>query len=386
MIYLDNAATTIPAPEVVEAMQPWLLNDFGNPGSIYSIGRQAHKAVEHAREQVAAFLNAEPDQIIFTSGGAEANNLAISGSLPFLRAFERPAILSTQTEHSSVLNAIRFNATWNQCFQSYFIKPGKDGSVKYEDVAQYIKDHPNTGLVSVMYVNNETGAVNDVKKIATFCREHDILFHTDCVQAAPELTLDVKEIGCDFLSVSSHKIHGPKGVGALYARKKQFLHPIIYGSNAQEFGLRGGTANVAGIVGFGAACDLTRLLGHEITRSHEIKLAFYEELKTLLNKIGQPFSVNGPSPYEYGRILNLCFTGIHAETLVLLLDKRGVCLSAGAACNGSSQQPSHVLTSMGVPLEQAMSSVRISFSNSNTLNQAVEAARIISDVISLLRD
>jgi len=251
IIYLDNAATTKVSPEVMEAMLPFFSDIYGNPGSIHSMGRQGEKAIETARKQVATPIGASPDKIIFTSGGSEANTLAIIGLAEYLKSIGKTHIITSQVEHHSVLNAIKllfynkFDVTW--------LLPSKDGSISVEQVRNAIR--PETGLVSIMAVNNETGNQYDIYSIGECCHQNDVLFHTDCVQAYCGTNIDVDLAHIDFLSASGHKIHAPKGIGFLYARKKEFLLPIIFGGS-QENGLRGGTHNVPYIVGMGKAADL----------------------------------------------------------------------------------------------------------------------------------
>ena len=382
MIYLDNAAATPLDDAIFEAMTPFLRGDYGNPGTLYSLGRKARDAVETAREQVASFIGALPEQIIFTSGGAEANNLAVAGVIPHLKFFGKPEIVTTAIEHPTVRGAV-IHAAGERCgFTHQFVFPDRYGEISCYDIEERI--NKSTGLVSVMFVNNETGTVNNVFDIGKACRENGVLFHTDCVQAAPEIRLDVKEIGCDMLSVSSHKIHGPKGAGALFVKNKDILAPLIYGSASQEYGLRGGTLNVPAVVGFGKACELMKNEDARYTRAEEIKLIFYKEFLKRLGEIGVGFRVNGKSPENGGRILNVCIPGFDAETLVITLDNLGVCVSAGAACNGAGQVPSRVLRAMGLSADEARSSVRISFSHTNTEQEAVEAAALFQKALVFL--
>lgn len=383
MIYLDNAATTKIDPEVLDAMMPYLTKEYGNPGGLYSVGRNAKKAVEDARAQVAEFVGAEPEQIVFTSGGSEANNMAIKSALSFT-GYKH--ILTDKTEHDSILHAVK--QIKNYIFTE-FISVNEYGQVEFSDFRA--KMNAGVGLVSVMRTNNETGTENPVIEIGDYIKKCDstVLFHTDCVQTAGCRKLDVKEMNCDLLSISSHKIHGPKGVGALFIKDKSRCRPLINGGSYQEFGLRGGTENVAGIVGFGKACEISgNTLNKNMASIISMKLAFYTELRYWLKRfrLDNILHSNGFSISEQGKVLNLRFDGIDAQTLILMLDSLGVCISAGSACTSHENKPSHVLLAMGLTPEEASSSVRISFSRMNTAAEAIEAAKIIAKCISVLKN
>ena len=380
MIYLDNASTTRIDPEVLNAMMPYLTDQYGNPGTIYDLGRQAAEAVQNARVQVADFIGAQPEQIIFTSGGSEANNLALIGLENYLLYFKKHHIVTTDIEHDSLLRAA--DSLSSDGIDVTYVKPRKEGHVSQMYIAGAIRK--DTGLVSVMYANNETGVFNPVKEIGDYCQRTNILFHTDCVQAAGCFDIDVEEIGCDFLSLSSHKIHGPKGVGALYVRDRSLLSPIIHGGEAQEFGLRGGTENVAGIVGFGKACEL-------ISESHmnyveDLRCKFYAELANILSDTNPALRLhlNGNALSNGGKVLNLRVDGVDGEALLLMLNARGVCVSAGSACRSHESEPSRVLTSMGISGEDARNSIRFSFSRMNTEEEVKKAAEIVANCVDTL--
>lgn len=384
MIYLDNASTTQVDPEVVEAMMPYLTEQYGNPGTIYSFGRDAKKAVEKARAQVATLIGAKPEQIIFTSGGTEANNMVFSSLVDKLKANNKTEIVSTAIEHDSVIKSIE-----NMCiklgFHSSFIRPNAQGVADINDIISEINE--KTGLVSVMYVNNEVGSENPVKEIGALCKSHGILFHTDCVQAAGGHEIDVQKIGCDFLSLSSHKIHGVKGIGALYARDKSLLSPVIHGGDKQEFGLRGGTENVPAIVGFGKACEIATNKQHETdVLTSSLKQIFYSSLIAELKKIGleEVVHINGDLIIKHGKILNLRFDKVDSETLLLMLDAKNICISAGSACRSQESEPSRVLLAMGIEPEDARNSVRVSFSRMNTEEEIEEAAKAMADCVRIL--
>lgn len=386
MIYLDNAATTEIHPYVLSEMMPYLTRDYGNVGGLYELGRRAEKAVRLARQKVARFLNAKPENIIFTSGGCEANSLAISVANLYtsrLLSDVTGGILTSEIEHDSVLNAAKaYNELW--AVHPRQLKTDTSGRVQIgEDSVAYIN---NSVMVSVMLENNETGVFNDVYKIAEICREQDVVFHVDAVQAAGHIVIDVEEIGCDMLSISSHKIHGPKGVGALYVSDRilEKMKPLIYGGANQEFGKRGGTENVAGIVGFGVACE--RLHHHETETSylyHLLQDSFINELDA---NLGYPWSVNGDIDLNLRKTLSICFPHVDAETLVLLLSNDGICVSAGSACTSHDSKPNHVLKAMGLSDEDARSSIRISFSEFNTLAEVRGAAKRLAERVSELRE
>lgn len=382
MIYLDSAATTAISSEVLEEMLPFLKEQYGNPGSVHSLGRAAARAVAKAREQVANLIGASPNQIVFTSSGSEANNLAIIGSMKKLSQSGQSTILSDLSEHDSVLNSV-------QNFNYVLIKTGSFGAVSPDRIAAELKKNKSIGLVSVMYCNNETGAVNPVREIGKVCDEYGVIFHTDCVQAAGILPINVKKIGCDFLSLSGHKIHAPKGIGALYVKNKSLSEPIIYGGISQEHGLRGGTENVAGIVGFGKACEIAAKNRRENLKTvNSLAKRFYSQLLSELSKreIQNIVHINGSQNEEdFSKVLNLRFDGIDAETLVLTLDANGVCVSAGSACTSHEQDPSHVLLAMGLTSAEARNSVRFSFSETNTAAEMDKAAKITADCIDILR-
>lgn len=388
MIYLDNAATTQIAPEVLEAMMPYLTDEYGNAGSLYALGRRAAEAVAQAREQVADCIGAKPEQIIFTSGGTEANNLVFKGLAPYLKTQDRTHLITTKIEHDSVLNTVKEMCIKHEFDVSYL--DVKDVRQVPAGVAIGLKEiiNENTGLVSMMYVNNEIGSVNNVQEACEIAHKHDALFHTDCVQALGDIDIDVMQLGCDFLSMSSHKIHGAKGVGALYAKDPTLLHPLITGGYDQEFSLRGGTENVSGIVGFGKACEMIKQnIQERQSRILSLKQLFLDVLCNTLIEYGLEdlkCFFNGASPICKGKILNLRFRDIDAQTLVLYLDNKGVCVSAGSACRSRESKPSPVLLAIGLNPEEARNSVRFSFSHYLTDEQVVEAAKITASAIQVL--
>ena len=384
MVYLDNAATTKIAPEVLDAMMPYLTEEYGNAGTLYSLGRSAAVAIQSAREQAAKLFGCTADHVIFTSGGSESNNMVFKGLRHKLLEHGKKHIIVSAVEHDSVLKAAE--SLIKDGFYITYVKPNREGAIEAQDIERAIQE--DTGLVSVMYVNNETGAVNNIRAIGQICRVHSVLFHTDCVQAAGQFQVDVNKDCVDFASVSSHKLHGPKGVGALYVRETDIL-PLICGGSEQEFGLRGGTENVPGIIGLGEACSLAvdSMRGDTIQVS-VLKQKFYTQLieSLKLYEIDRDsVHVNGRPVIESGKTLNLRFDGVDAESLLLMLDASGICVSAGSACSSHEAKPSHVLVAMGLSSEEARGSLRFSFSKYNTEEEIQYAAQIIASCVFTLR-
>lgn len=377
MIYLDNAATTKVAPEVLEAMMPYLTDEYGNAGSTYMFGRTAKTAIQKARAQVAKLFNCSPDNVIFTSGGSESNNMVFQGLRHKLMEAGKKHLVVSAIEHDSVLKAAEMLT--KDGFYITYVAPDKDGYIRPRVVSEAITEE--TGLVSVMYVNNEIGTVNDIKELGTICRQKNVLFHTDCVQAAGQYAIDVNECCIDFASISSHKIHGVKGIGALYVRNPD-IQPLICGGSEQEHGLRGGTENVSGIVGFGKAAELTlEHLRVDMIEASVLKQQFYMRLHDTFKEAGgdiDTIHVNGHPIVEPGKILNIRIDSVDAETLLLMLDARDICISAGSACRSHEANPSHVLKAMGLTDDESRSSIRISFSRYNTEDEVFEAAEKIA--------
>lgn len=394
MIYLDNSATTPIHPEVLKAMMPYLKGGYGNAGAVYRIGRESAKAIQKAREQVAQLFNAYADQIVFTSGGSEGNNMVFSyGMRCMLEERGKKHVVISQIEHDSVYEAATHmfkpsgKADIKDDFYTQFIHTKSDGTVDVKHLEALLDEDESIGLVSVMYVNNETGAVNPINHIGEICRDRGILFHTDCVQAAGCHPIDANIIGCDFATISGHKIYAPKGIGAIYIKDKTLARSLIYGGTNQEFGLRGGTENVASIVGLGKACDLICSdFGTQRVTVSLLKRLFYENMTSYLKELNleDRIHVNGASVGDVGKTLNLRVEDIDSETLLLMLDAKGVCISAGSACHSHRSEPSRVLTAMGLSDDEARDSVRISFSSTNTPAEIEEAAAIFSSCIKTL--
>lgn len=393
MIYLDNAATTQIHPEVLDAMLPYLKEEYGNAGAMYGLGRRAANAVAEARRQVANLIGCEPSQVIFTSGGSEANNLVFSGLRPYLLANGKTHIITSAVEHDSVLKAVKSVCNPLCCntknviksdFGATFLGVNSNGEVLVDDLIDAFTER--TGLVSVMYVNNETGATNPIKEICDVCQQKGVFFHTDCVQAVGFKDINVKELDCDFLSISSHKINAPKGVGALFVKDSSMLTPIICGGSEQEFGYRGGTENVAGIVGFGMACDiLARDIKINREKVNDLRIVFEKTLKETLGRFGLQHILHINSESEHSKILNVRFDDVDGQTLLLLLDAHQIYVSAGSACRSHEAEPSHVLLAMGLSEDEARESIRISFSHMQETTEVLQAAEMIAWCVATLR-
>lgn len=376
MIYLDNASTTEVSKELKPLIDQYLYQSYGNAGSPHSFGHKAKMAIEKARTQIANAFNTSPDNIIFTSSGSEANTMAITGLAKHLYRYGLHHIVTTKYEHHSVLNAMKemerlgFDVT-------YLDVP--NGVVTYDNILSSFRN--DTGLVSVMYVNNELGTKNNVERIYQLCRKREIIFHCDCVQAAGTEIIDMN-LTADMISVSGHKIHAPKGVGCLCVKNKEYLSNIIFGGE-QEYGLRPGTENVASIAALGHMIETTSKKRVENAEKIASLCEFFRtELirQCIQNDIDLFF--NTPSA---SKICSVRFDGVDAETLLLLLSDVGVCVSAGSACSSHSVHPSHVLKAIGLTDEQARSTIRVSFSDYNTKDEVLQATYLIADCISTLK-
>lgn len=383
MIYLDNAATTQVAPNVIEAMLPYIKSKYANPGTLYTFGRKIKDDVERARSEVARLFNCYDSQIVFTSGGSESNNMVFHSLKKRLKEINKTHIIISAVEHDSVLKAA--HSLEQEGFSVEHIPVTKYGTVSFSDFKSMIRE--DTGLVSVMYVNNETGSVNPIEEIGATCIRRGIFFHTDCVQAAGTHKIDVKKINCDFASISAHKIHGVKGVGALFVNDSSKLKPMVYGGDDQEYGLRGGTENVPGIIAMAEACkNCCAAISENINIVSVFKQFFYNELINNLKVYGLEniVHINGMPVIAPGKVLNLRIDGIDGETLMYALDREEVCISTGSACHSQVVEPSHVLKAMGLTDGEARSSVRISFSEMNTTNEISEAAKKMAETIWFL--
>ena len=375
-IYADNAATTKMSSKAIEAMLPYMDKIYGNPSSLHTAGQQAKEALDNARERVAKLLGCEAREIIFTSGGSEADNQAIISAANMGAKKGKKHIISTAFEHHAVLHTL--DKLKKQGFEITLLDVGEKGRVSPQQVADAIRE--DTALVTVMYANNEIGTIQPIKEIGAVCREKGVLFHTDAVQAAGHLHIDVKEQNIDMLSLSAHKFHGPKGVGVLYARKGILLSNIIEGG-AQERGKRGGTENIPAIMGMTAALEEAV---ENLDANAEKMAAMRDKLIEGLSAI--PHSIlNGDSENRLPNNVNFCFEGIEGESLLLLLDDKGVCASSGSACTSGSLDPSHVLLAIGRPHEIAHGSLRLSLSEENTAEEVDYIIRAVTEVVAYLR-
>lgn len=385
MIYLDNAATTQIDPAVLGKMMPFLRENYGNAGTLYKLGRRSRDAIENARAQVAKLIDADPEQIVFTSGGTEGNNMVVSFAGRYMQKNGKRTMAVSAIEHDSVLKSAKYLAR-NGSVDLEILPIDNTGHVILENIKKL--DSQNTGFISIMRANNELGIVNNVQLAGEYAHEHGALFHVDCVQAIGSERLSMKEIDCDFATFSSHKIHGPKGVGAVYIKDPEQFIPLIFGGENQEHGFRGGTENVAGIVGFGEACRLVYEsdMGELQRRYDAMRCIFYGALLTSLNEDNFKRIINQNGSLDDGtKVLNIRVDGIDASTLVLAVDACGVCISAGSACNSKDMMPSHVLKALGLTDDEARSSFRVSFSRYNTVDDARDAGIIIGGCIKAVR-
>jgi len=375
LIYLDNNATTQLDPSVIEEMLPLLKEHYGNPSSGYAFAAKARRAVDLARERLAALLGCEPSEIVFTSGGTESNNTVINSALQFESRVKH--VVTSAVEHSAVLHPCQDLAK-HGC-EVTFVGVDRDGNVDLAELEAAIR--PETALVSVMWANNETGVLFPVEKIAEICRAKGVLFHTDAVQAVGKIPIRLRDTSINFLSLSAHKFHGPKGVGALYVNRRTRFHPLIVGGG-QENGRRGGTENVASIVGLGKAAELAaEYLSAGKTRVPSMRDRFE---RAILETVSGA-SVNGAGAARIPNTSSFSFEGIESPAALLLLDRHHICCSAGSACRTGSQEASHVLRAMESSGDGARRSLRFSFGRFNTDTQVDRAIELIPKVIEKLR-
>ena len=375
-VYADNAATTCVSKTALDAMMPYLTDQYGNPSSLYALGQRAKEALDESRETIARYINADPKEIYFTSGGSEADNQAIVSAARMGARKGRKHIISTQFEHHAVLHTL--SRLEKEGYEVTLLDPHSDGVIRLEDVENALRD--DTCLVTIMFANNEIGTVQPIAEIGALCRERKVPFHTDAVQAAGHMPIDVKAMNIDMLSMSGHKFHAPKGVGVLYAKRGIVLTNIIEGG-AQERGKRAGTENVAGIVAMAAA--LKESCDHMEENTAKI-IPMRDKLFAELGKI--PHSkINGSLEHHVPGTVNMCFEGIEGESLLLMLDDQGICASSGSACTSGSLDPSHVLLSIGLPHEVAHGSLRLSIGEYNTMEQIDHIVEVVPKVVKYLR-
>ncbi|MCH5156058.1 MAG: cysteine desulfurase NifS [Clostridiales bacterium] len=376
-IYVDNAATTAMCDEAINAMTPYLKKVYGNPSSLHTAGQAAKEALEEARAKIAAHINADVGEIYFTSGGSEADNQALRSAAVNGLKRGKKHIITTAFEHHAVLHTLKKLA--REGYEITYLDVHENGIVAPEQVSAAIR--PDTALVTVMFANNEIGTIQPIAEIGKICREQKVVFHTDAVQAVGHVPIDVKAMNIDMLSMSAHKFHGAKGVGALYVRRGVPLNTFIDGG-AQEKGRRAGTENLAGIAAMAAALDY--VCGNMKKTSARLS-ALRDKIIKGLSAI--PHSkLNGDKDKRLPSILNMCFEGIEGESLLLHLDDKGICASSGSACTSGSLDPSHVLLALGLPHEVAHGSLRISLSEDNTDEDADYIICAVKEVVEYLRN
>ncbi len=376
-VYADNAATTPVSKKVVDAIIPYMTEHYGNPSSLYEVGQVASRAVTKARQQVAAALGAEEREIYFTSGGSEADNWAIKGAAALGKKKGKMHLITTKIEHHAVLHTMA--TLEKEGFTVTYLDVYDNGIVKVEDVEKAITDE--TCLVTIMYANNEIGTIQPIAEIGALCKKKGVLFHTDAVQAVGHIKIDVKEQNIDMLSLSGHKFHATKGIGALYCRKGIVLPNLIEGG-AQERGKRAGTENVPGIVGLGVA--ITDMC-ENIDENHAKVKALRDRLFEGASKISHS-RINGDRECRLPGNFSMCFEGVEGESLLLMLDMQGVCASSGSACTSGSLDPSHVLLAIGLKHEVAHGSLRLSLSENNTEEDVDYILEVLPPIVDRLRE
>jgi len=380
-IYVDNAATTSTSEEVVESMLPYFNKNYGNPSSLYSLAQVSRDAVDNSREIISKILNCKPSEIVFNSGGTESDNLAIIGVAKALESTGKHLITS-KIEHHAVMHAMEELESYG--FDVTYLNVDKDGFVDLDQLEKSITNE--TTLISIMYANNETGSIQEIKNISNIIKKkseefnRDIYFHTDAVQAAGKLSLDVEELGVDLMTISGHKFYGPKGTGLLYIKKGVPISPIIVGGG-QERQRRSGTENVPGIVGLAKALDIAENNKNKFNE-HCNELTSY--LRKRLSNIKHEHLVVTSEKNTLSNILNVCFKNFEGEPILIGLDMAGICASSGSACSSASLEPSHVLIAQGIDPKLAVSSIRFSFSNDNTMDDIIYIADNLERVLSEL--
>ncbi len=376
LIYLDNAATTALKPEVFEAMKPYFLENYSNPNSIYTFAQQSKKAVDEARETIAGLIGAKTNEIYFTAGGSESDNWAIKGCAEAF-ASKGKHIITTKIEHHAVLHTCEYLE--KKGYEVTYLDVDETGMIRLEQLEQAIR--PDTILISIMFANNEIGTIEPIREIGAIAKKHGVLFHTDAVQAFGHVPIRVDELNIDMLSASAHKFHGPKGIGFFYMRNSVKLGAYVHGG-AQERARRAGTSNVPGIVGMAKAAQLAA----ENMEENNKKIAAVRDhlIERVLAEI--PFSrLNGHREYRLPNNANFCFRFIEGESLLILLDQKGICASSGSACTSGSLDPSHVLLAIGLPHEIAHGSLRLTLSEETTIEEADMVADSLKAIVERLR-
>ena len=376
-IYADNAATTKMSRTAIDAMLPYMETYYGNPSSLHSVGQKAAEALQSARERIAACLGCQPREITFTSGGSEADNQALLSAAKLGARKGKKHIISTAFEHHAILHSLK--RLEKEGFEVELLPVGETGTITAQQVRDAIRD--DTCLVTIMYANNEIGSILPIAEIGAVCKEKGVLFHTDAVQAAGHVHINVREQNIDMLSLSAHKVHGPKGIGVLYARQGVILTPLIEGG-AQERGKRAGTENIPAIMGMAAA--LEEACAHIDENAQKVS-TLRDKLIAGLSKIPHS-ALNGDPVNRLPGNVSFCFEGIEGESLLLLLDAKGICASSGSACTSGSLDPSHVLLAIGRPHEVAHGSLRLSLCEWNTEEEVDYMLRAIPEVVTYLRN
>lgn len=373
---MDNAATTPVRKEVIKAMLPYFNKKFGNASSLHLYGREARDAIENARKTIARIINAEPEEIIFTSGGTESDNMAIKEIAFASKTKHKNEIITSKIEHDAVLESCKMLEKIG--FKVHYVNVNKEGIVDIDEIKRMITD--KTILVSIMHANNEIGTIQPIEEIGRICKRYNVYFHTDAVQTFCKLPIDVKKMNIDLLSASSHKIYGPKGVGFLYIRKGIIIEPLIHGGG-HEFGFRSGTENVPGIVGFAKAAELAnKERERERRRLKKMRDRIIRELKKI-----EGCEINGSLKNRLENNINVSFRAIEGESILLKLDKKGIAVSTGSACSSKSLEPSHVLLALGLPHIAAHGSIRISLGRFNTEKEVDYLLKVFPKVIEELR-
>jgi len=374
LIYLDNAASTPIHKDVLNEMLPFLVEQYGNPSSIHKLGRNANKAIQNARKQTASLINAQADEIFFTSGGTESNNIALYG---FAHTKKGNHIITSSIEHEAILEPCK--RLEKDGFLVTYLPVSSDGLVDPLDVKNAITK--DTCLVSIMFANNEVGTVQPIKEISKICKEKQVPFHSDAVQAVGKMQIDVKDLDLSAISISSHKINGPKGIGALYIKKGTKIEPFILGGG-QENGIRSGTENVASIVGFGKACELAKEnLQKNITHLKSLRDSLVSKITSEISHV----SFNGHKEKRIPNNAHFTFLGVNGEDLIIKLDENGIAASTGSACSVKIQKASHVLKAMGFSHEQITGSLRLTVGLFNTLEEIATTVTILKKVVQELR-
>ncbi|MDK2927176.1 MAG: cysteine desulfurase [Bacillota bacterium] len=375
-VYMDHAATTAVHPEVLEEMLPYLKGEFGNPSAIYSWGREAKAAIEKARERLAHLLGTEPAEIVFTSGGTESDNFALRGVAAANRD-KGNHIITTKIEHHAILHTAE--QLEKEGFRVTYLPVDQDGLVRREDLERALT--PDTILVSIMFANNEVGTIEPIAELARIVKEKGVIFHTDAVQAVGNVPINVKELGVDLLSLSGHKIYGPKGIGALYIRRGTRIKPLLLGG-AQERKWRSGTENVPGIVGLGKAAELAeKELPERSAHLRELRDLLIDGVLAKIDHV----RLNGHRTRRLPGNANFCFEYVEGESLLLNLDLAGIAASSGSACTSGSLEPSHVLMALGIPPEVAHGSLRLTLGRENTREDVERVLSVLPDIVAKLR-